>query len=71
MSIYDLFKMKIVMVDLKFKEILGIEYDKYKRFWVINDSGDGFIFYMFNKDGIIEREVIVINVKNVDWEDMI
>ncbi|MEL7442295.1 MAG: hypothetical protein AAFN66_05585, partial [Pseudomonadota bacterium] len=36
----------------------------------INDSGDGPILYMLNKDGTIEREVTVTNAKNVDWEDM-
>ena len=70
MSIHDLFKMKTVTVDPKLKEISGIEYDKYKRLWAINDSGDGPILYMLNKDGTIEREVTVTNAKNVDWEDM-
>ena len=70
MSVHELFKMKTVTVDPKLKEISGIEFDKYKRLWAINDSGDGPILYMLNKDGSIEREVTVTNAKNVDWEDM-
>jgi len=70
MSVHELFKMKTVTVDPKLKEISGIEFDKYKRLWAINDSGDGPILYMLNKDGTIEREVTVTNAKNVDWEDM-
>ena len=70
MSIHELFRMKTVTVDPKLKEISGIEFDKYKRLWAINDSGDGPVLYMLNKDGTIEREVTVTNAKNVDWEDM-
>ena len=61
MSVHELFKMKTVTVDPKLKEISGIEFDKYKRLWAINDSGDGPILYMLNKDGSIEREVTVTN----------
>lgn len=69
-SIFELFSMKTVTVDPKLKEISGIEFDKYKRMWAINDGGDGPKLYMINKDGSIAREVTVSNAKNVDWEDM-
>ncbi|WP_420936129.1 hypothetical protein ACOJR9_12535 [Alteromonas sp. A081] len=69
-SIYSLFSIKTVTVDPKLKEISGIEFDKKKRLWAINDSGGGPILYMLNKDGSIAREVTVSNAKNVDWEDM-
>lgn len=69
-SVHELFSMKTVTVDPKLKEISGIEFDKKKRLWAINDSGDGPILYMLNKDGSIAREVTVSNAKNVDWEDM-
>nr|WP_269520851.1 hypothetical protein [Alteromonas sp. BMJM2] len=69
-SIYSLFSIKTVTVDPKLREISGIEFDKKQRLWAINDSGDGPILYMLNKDGSIAREVTVSNAKNVDWEDM-
>lgn len=69
-SIFELFSMKTVTVDPKLKEISGIEFDKYKRMWAINDGGDGPKLYMLRKDGSIAREVTVSNAKNVDWEDM-
>ncbi|WP_421131880.1 hypothetical protein [Alteromonas sp. A079] len=69
-SIFELFSMKTVTVDPKLREISGIEFDKYKRMWAINDGGDGPKLYMLNKDGSIAREVTVTNAKNVDWEDM-
>ena len=46
MSIHELFRMKTVTVDPKLKEISGIEFDKYKRLWAINDSGDGPVLYL-------------------------
>lgn len=70
MSVYDLFSMKMVTVDPKLREISGIEFDKYKRLWAINDGGDGPILYMVNKNGSIARQIKVTNAKNVDWEDM-
>ena len=70
MSIHDLFKMKTVTVDLKLKEISGIEHDKYKGFGPLTIVAMDLILYMLNKDGTIEREVTVTNAKNVDWEDM-
>jgi len=70
LSVHELFSMKTVSVDAKLKEISGIEFDKYKRLWAINDGGDGPILYMLNKDGSVAREVTVSNAKNVDWEDM-
>ena len=39
-SIYTLYSKKLVSVDPKLKEISGMEFDKYKRLWAINDSGD-------------------------------
>lgn len=69
--VYFLYSKKQYDIDLKVCEILGIEFDKKLCFWVINDSGDGFKFYMLNDDGLVVREVMVINVKNIDWEDMI
>lgn len=38
--IYMFYSKKCLIVDFKVKEILGIEFDKYKWLWVINDSGD-------------------------------
>lgn len=70
LSVFELFSMKTVSIDPKLKEISGIEFDKYKRLWAINDSGDGPILYMLNDDGSVSREVTVSNAKNVDWEDM-
>jgi hypothetical protein len=70
LSVHELFRMKTVTVDPKLREISGIEFDKYKRLWAINDSGDDPKLYMLNKDGSIAREVTVTNAKNIDWEDM-
>ncbi|GAA71565.1 hypothetical protein P20439_1641 [Pseudoalteromonas sp. BSi20439] len=69
-SIYTLYSKKLVSVDPKLKEISGIEFDKYKRLWAINDSGDEPKLYRLNKDGSIAKEILVSNAKNIDWEDM-
>lgn len=68
--IYSLYSKKIVSVDPKLKEISGIEYDKHKRLWAVNDSGDDPKIYQLNNDGSIEREILISNAKNIDWEDM-
>lgn len=69
-SIYTLYSKKEISIDPKLKEISGIEFDKYKRLWAINDSGDKPKLYRLNKDGSIAKEILVTNAKNVDWEDM-
>ena len=69
-SIYTLYSKKLVSVDPKLKEISGIEFDKYKRLWAINDSGDEPKLYRLNDDGSIAKEILVSNAKNIDWEDM-
>ncbi|MBE0459773.1 MAG: hypothetical protein ACTJIB_20080 [Pseudoalteromonas prydzensis] len=70
MSIYTLYSKKQISVDPKLKEISGIEFDKSNRLWAINDSGDDPKLYLLNKDGSIDKEVLITNAKNVDWEDM-
>lgn len=70
MSIYTLYSKKKLSVDPKLKEISGIEFDKFKRLWAINDSGDDPKLYRLNEDGSIAKEVLVTNAKNIDWEDM-
>ena len=70
MSIYTLYSKKQISVDPKLKEISGIEFDKFNRLWAINDSGDDPKLYLLNKDGSIDKEVLITNAKNVDWEDM-
>ena len=66
LSVHELFSMKTVNVDPKLKEISGIEFDKYKRLWAINDSGDGPKLYMLNKDGTIAPHNI--KVDHYVWE---
>jgi hypothetical protein len=69
-SIYLLYSKKEISVDPKLREISGIEFDKYQRLWAINDGGDEAKLYQLNKDGDIEKEILVTNAKNIDWEDM-
>ena len=40
LSVYTLYSKKQLSVDPKLKEISGIEFDKKKRLWAINDGGD-------------------------------
>ena len=70
MSIYTLYSKKKLSVDPKLKEISGIEFDKLKRLWAINDGGNEAKLYRLNEDGSIAKEVLVTNAKNIDWEDM-
>lgn len=69
-SIYTLYSKKEISFDPKLSEISGIEFDKYRRLWAINDSGDKPKLYRLNKDGSIAQEILVTNAKNIDWEDM-
>ncbi|WP_415926392.1 hypothetical protein PN836_007065 [Ningiella sp. W23] len=69
-SIYVLYSKKEISVDPKLREISGIEFDKYNRLWAINDGGDKPKLYRINSDGEIEKEILVSNAKNIDWEDM-
>ena len=62
-SIYTLYSKKEISVDPKLKEISGIEFDKHKRLWAINDSGDDPKLYRLNKDGSIAKEILVTNAK--------
>ncbi|WP_351061231.1 hypothetical protein, partial [Psychrobacter sp. TB20-MNA-CIBAN-0197] len=36
-AIYTLYSKKMISVDPRLKEVSGIEYDKHKRLWAIND----------------------------------
>lgn len=69
-SIYTLYSKKEISIDSKLKEISGIEFDKNKHLWAINDGGDDPKLYQLNKDGSIAKEILVTNAKNIDWEDM-
>ncbi|PCC10595.1 hypothetical protein [Pseudoalteromonas sp. JB197] len=69
-AIYTLYSKKMISVDPRLKEVSGIEYDKHKRLWAINDSGDEPKLYRLNDDGSIAKEILVTNAKNIDWEDM-
>ncbi|MGK2237098.1 MAG: hypothetical protein ACI85L_002263 [Pseudomonadota bacterium] len=69
-SIYTLYSKKEISVDPKLKEISGIEFDKHKRLWAINDGGNEPKLYRLNQDGSIAKEILVENAKNIDWEDM-
>jgi hypothetical protein len=70
LSIYTLYSKKTLSVDPKLKEISGIEFDKKQNLWAINDGGDDPKLYRLNKQGNIEKEILVTNAKNIDWEDM-
>ncbi|WP_289169306.1 hypothetical protein [uncultured Pseudoalteromonas sp.] len=70
LSVYTLYSKKQLSVDPKLKEISGIEFDKKKRLWAINDGGDDPKLYRLGEDGAIEKEILVTNAKNIDWEDM-
>lgn len=67
---YNLYSKKIVSVDPRLKEISGIEFDKYKRLWAINDGGNEAKLYHVNDKGDVGREILISNAKNIDWEDM-
>ena len=69
-AIYTLYSKKMISVDPRLKEVSGIEYDKHKRLWAINDSGDEPKLYRLNDDGSIAKEILVTNAENIDWEDM-
>lgn len=70
LSAYTLYSKKQLSVDPKLKEISGIEFDKNNRLWAINDGGDDPKLYRLSEDGSIEKEILVTNAKNIDWEDM-
>jgi hypothetical protein len=70
LSVYTLYSKKQLSVDPKLKEISGIEFDKKKCLWAINDGGDDPKLYRLGEDGAIEKEILVTNAKNIDWEDM-
>jgi hypothetical protein len=70
LSVYTLYSKKQLSVDPKLKEISGIEFDKKKRLWAINDGGDDPKLYRLGEDGAIKKEILVTNAKNIDWEDM-
>ncbi|MGO4894238.1 hypothetical protein [Flavobacterium sp. W21_SRS_FM6] len=57
-------------MDPKLREISGIEFDKHQRLWAINDGGDEPKLYRLNKNGRVEKEILITNAKNIDWEDM-
>ena len=59
MSIYTLYSKKKLSVDPKLKEISGIEFDKFKRLWAINDGGNEAKLYRLNEDGSIAKEVLM------------
>jgi hypothetical protein len=67
---YTLYSKKEVTVDPKLREISGIEFDKDKHLWAINDGGNEAKLYRLNESGAVAREVLITNAKNIDWEDM-
>ncbi len=69
-AVYHLYSKKRVSFDPQLSEISGIEFDKKRRLWAINDSGDGPFLYQLEKDGSVARKVEITNAKNVDWEDI-
>ncbi len=54
---------------LPLKEVSGIEYADGKL-WVLEDSGNKDKIYRIAKDGKIQQEIKLTNVKNNDWEDI-
>lgn len=54
---------------LPLKEVSGIEYTDGKL-WVLEDSGNEDKIYQIAKDGSIQHEIKLTNVKNNDWEDI-
>ncbi|AWB57758.1 hypothetical protein [Colwellia sp. Arc7-D] len=67
---YKLYKNKSATIDPQLKEISGIEFDKNRNLWAINDGGDDAKLYQINNKGSIEKTITVTNAKNIDWEDM-
>lgn len=61
---------KSFTIDKQLKEISGIEFDRNKKLWAINDGGDGAKLYQLNGNGEITRTIEIENAKNWDWEDM-
>jgi len=61
---------KTFSLDKHLKEISGIEFDKRKRLWAINDGGDEAKLYRLDENGNITRSIEIENAKNWDWEDM-
>lgn len=69
-SVYTLYSKKEINIDPRLHEISGIEFDKKQRLWAINDSGDDPKLYQLDQNGLIAKEVLITNAKNIDWEDM-
>ncbi len=69
-QIWLLDRKKSFTIDARLKEISGIEFDKRKRLWAINDGGDEPNLYQLDKNGKITRSIRIENAKNWDWEDM-
>jgi hypothetical protein len=67
---YKLYQQKFVTIAPSLKEISGIEFDKKQQLWAINDGGDQAKLYQVNRDGSINKSILVTNAKNIDWEDM-
>lgn len=38
--------------------------------WMINDSGNTNVLFGYNTNGSIEREIVLDNAENIDWEDL-
>jgi len=69
-NIYKLYQFKHTTMDVRLSEISGIEFDKSKRLWAINDGGDKAHLYRVKSDGSIDKTIEITNAKNLDWEDM-
>lgn len=53
------------------KEVSGIVYSNSTQLaWVLEDSGNANKIYGLNKNGKIEKSIIIAQTENIDWEDI-
>jgi hypothetical protein len=69
-AIHQLYSSKLFTLDIKLKEISGIEMDKAGNFWGINDGDNLAQLHQIQNDGTVNRTITITNAKNLDWEDM-
>ena len=55
--------------NLTLKEVSGLEYSN-GALWALEDSGNKNSIYKLSPKGKIEQEVVITNVKNIDWEEL-
>lgn len=67
---HELYSSKVVTLDIKLKEVSGIEFDKAGNLWAINDGGNSPQLHQIQDDGKIKKSVTISNARNLDWEDM-